>query len=403
MIYDFCVIGGGIVGLATALELGRVRPGSSVLVLEKEAGLARHQTGHNSGVIHAGIYYKPGSLKADLCRRGAEATKAFCDQHGIHYETRGKLVVATDARELSRMKDLAANARLNGIAIEELDAAELRRREPNVAGLGALFTPTTGIVDYVRICDAMGDLVRAAGGIILFDTQVDAIREEAGIVTVAARGQSWQARRLVACAGLQSDRIARLAGLAIDHQVIPFRGEYYDVAVQKRDLVHHLIYPVPDPALPFLGIHLTPMIDGGLTVGPNAVLGFAREGYEKLSFDLRDVATFAGFAGFWRVMARNWRSGLSEGRNSLIKARYLAECRKYCPGLTLEDLVPREAGIRAQAVTRDGALVQDFLFFKTDCMLHVGNAPSPAATSAIPIAQMIAAQAVGSNTAGVKL
>ncbi len=403
MIYDFCIIGGGIVGLATALELGRVRPGASVLVIEKEASLARHQTGHNSGVIHAGIYYKPGSLKADLCRRGAEATKAFCDSYGIPYETRGKLVVATDALELSRLKALAENARLNGIAIEDLDAAELRRREPNVVGLGALFTPTTGIVDYVRICDVMGDLVRAAGGTILLDTQVDAIREAPDLVTVAAKDRGWQARKLVACTGLQSDRVARLAGLAIDHQVIPFRGEYYDIAAPKRDLVHHLIYPVPDPALPFLGIHLTPMIDGGLTVGPNAVLGFAREGYGKGSFDVRDVATFARFPGFWRVMGRNWRSGLAEGRNSLSKARYLAECRKYCPGLTLEDLVPREAGIRAQAVTRDGALVQDFLFVKTDRMLHVGNAPSPAATSAIPIAQMIAAQAVGSNTPGTSI
>ncbi len=403
MIYDFCIIGGGIVGLATAVELGRVRPGATVLVLEKEASLARHQTGHNSGVIHAGIYYKPGSLKADLCRRGAEATKAFCDRHAIPYETRGKLVVATDARELARLKELAENARLNGIAIDELDATELRRREPNVVGVGALFTPTTGIVDYVRMCDAMGELVRAAGGTIVFETHVDAISEAPDRVTVAAKDRSWQARKLVACTGLQSDRIARLAGLAIDHQVIPFRGEYYDIAASKRDLVHHLIYPVPDPALPFLGIHLTPTIDGNLTVGPNAVLGFAREGYAKLSFDVRDVATFAVFPGFWRLMGRNWRSGLAEGRNSLIKARYLAECRKYCPSLTLDDLVPREAGIRAQAVTRAGALVQDFLFVKTDRMLHVGNAPSPAATSAIPIAQMIAAQAVGSNTASTRL
>ena len=395
MIHDFCIIGGGIVGLATALELTRVRPGSSVLVLEKEARLARHQTGHNSGVIHAGIYYKPGSLKADLCRRGAEATKAFCAEHGIPFETRGKLVVATNARELARMEDLAGNARANGIAIETLDAAELRRREPHVVGLGALFTPTTGIVDYTRICEVMGDLLRANGGTVLFDTAVDAIREDGVAVTVAAAGASWQVRRLVACAGLQSDRIARLAGLSIDHQVVPFRGEYYDVVAAKRDLVRHLIYPVPDPDLPFLGIHLTPTIDGGLTVGPNAVLGFSREGYGRLSFDLRDVATFARFPGFWRVMARHWRSGLAEARNSLSKARYLEQCRKYCPDLTADDLLPREAGIRAQAVTRDGTLVHDFLFFRTERMLHVGNAPSPAATSAIPIAQMIAAQAIG--------
>ncbi len=397
MIHDFCVIGGGIVGLATALELCRVRPGSSVLVIEKEASLARHQTGHNSGVIHAGIYYKPGSLKADLCRRGAEATEAFCREHAIPCERRGKLVVATTPLEVSRLGSLAENARRNGIEVEELDASELRRREPNVVGLRALYTPRTGIVDYVRVCEAMAGLVRAAGGSILLGTEVDAIREEADAVSIEADGTGWQARRLVVCAGLQSDRLARLAGLSIDHQVVPFRGEYFDVAPSKRDLVRHLIYPVPDPALPFLGIHLTPMIDGGLTVGPNAVHGFAREGYGRLSLDLRDVATYARFPGFWRVMARNWRSGVSEARNSLFKTRYLAECRKYCPSLVADDLLPREAGIRAQAVLSDGTLVHDFLFLKTDRMLHVGNAPSPAATSAIPIAQMIAAQAIGSN------
>ncbi len=399
MIHDFCIVGGGIVGLATALELSRIRPGASILLIEKEASLGRHQTGHNSGVIHAGIYYKPGSLKADLCRRGAEATKAFCTAHGIPFETRGKLVVATSVLELDRMKALATNARQNGIAIDVLDAAELNRREPHVVGLGAIFAPSSGIVDYIRICEVMGQLVKAAGGTILLSTTVDAIREEAEQVTIDGGGQSWRARRLIACAGLQSDRIARLAGLPIDYQVVPFRGEYFDVAASKRDLVRHLIYPVPDPALPFLGIHLTPMIDGGLSVGPNAVLGFAREGYGRCSVDLKDVATYAAFPGFWRVMAKNWRSGLTEARNSLSKTRYLAECRKYCPSLTEDDLLPREAGIRAQAVLRDGTLVHDFLFRGTARMLHVCNAPSPAATSAIPIAEMIAAQAVGSNSA----
>lgn len=395
MIHDFLVIGGGIVGLATALELGRLRPGASVVLLEKEGGLARHQTGRNSGVIHAGIYYKTGSLKADLCRRGAEATRTFCDEHGVPYETRGKLVVATSPLEMSRMASLAANARANGIAIDELDGAALNEREPNVAGLGALFTPSTGIVDYRRMCEVMGNLIRRRGHAIELGVSVDSIVETPAGVTVGAGEQRWQGRRLIACAGLQSDRIARLAGLRIDHQVVPFRGEYYDIVPHKRGLVHHLIYPVPDPDLPFLGIHLTPMIDGGLTVGPNAVLGFAREGYGRLSVDWRDVATYARFPGFWRVMARHWRSGLTEGRNSLFKARYLAACRKYCPALEASDLVPREAGIRAQAVMSDGTLEHDFLFLKTDRMLHVGNAPSPAATAAIPIAQMIAAQALG--------
>ena len=395
VMHDFLVIGGGIVGLATALELDRLRPGASIVVLEKESGLALHQTGRNSGVIHAGIYYKPGSLKAKLCKRGAEATKAFCDQHRVPYEVRGKLVVATSPRELSRMALLAANARQNGIVVDELDGAELKRREANVAGLGALFTPSTGIVDYRRMCRVMGELVQQKGHAIELATAVDSIVETAADVTVAAGERRWRGRHLIACAGLQSDRLARLAGLRIDHQIVPFRGEYYDLAPHKRDLVHHLIYPVPDPELPFLGIHLTPMIDGGLTVGPNAVLGFAREGYAPLSIDWRDVATYTRFPGFWRVMGRHWRSGLTEGRNSLFKARYLAACRKYCPVLETADLVPREAGIRAQAVMADGTLVHDFLFLKTDRMLHVGNAPSPAATAAIPIAQMIAARALG--------
>lgn len=393
MIYDFCVIGGGIVGLATARELTRAFPGAAVVLLEKEAALARHQTGHNSGVIHAGIYYKPGSLKATLCQQGAEATRQFCIEHGIPFETRGKLVVATSPLELSRLTDLHANARQNGIAVEAIDAPELKRREPHVHGLGALFVPASGIVDYRLVCEAMSDDLKRAGGTIDLAAKIEAIQEDGEGVTVSDRGRSWRARRLIVCAGLQSDRLARLAGVEIDHQIVPFRGEYYEVSASRRDLVHHMIYPVPDPDLPFLGIHLTPMIDGSLTVGPNAVLGLAREDYRRLSVNVRDLATYLRFPGFWRMAARNWRSGLSEARNSLLKSRYLAECRKYCPSLAADDLVPREAGIRAQAVTRRGDLVHDFLFLSTPRMLHVGNAPSPAATSAIPIARMIVGQA----------
>ena len=393
MMFDVCVVGGGIVGLATAVELAASRPGTRVVLLEKEASLGRHQTGHNSGVIHAGIYYKPGSLKADLCRRGEAATKAFCTQHGIPFATPGKLVVATTALELARLTALQDNAGQNGIAVERLDAADLRRREPNIVGLGALFVQTSGIVDYRLICAVLGDRLHALGGTIVFDAQVDAIAERDMEVVVEAGTQSWRANQLIVCGGLQSDRLARLAGLPIAHQIVPFRGEYYDVVEAKQALVRAMIYPVPDPDLPFLGIHLTPTIAGGLTVGPNAVLGLAREGYDALSFDARDVGTFLGFPGFWRVMARNWRSGLGEARNSLSKARYLRECQKYCPALTEADLVPREAGIRAQAVLRDGTLVHDFLFLQTKRMLHVCNAPSPAATAALPIAQMIADKA----------
>jgi len=395
MMYDLCVIGGGIVGLATAAAFMQQRPSAGVLVLEKETALGRHQTGHNSGVIHAGVYYKPGSLKADLCRRGAAATKQFCLAHAIPMQTRGKLVVATNAVELQRMEALRVNALANNIAVDVLDAQELSRREPNVTGLGALFVAETGIVDYGMICNALGEEIRANGGTIQFSAEVDAITETVGDVVISANGKSWRAKQLVVCGGLQSDRLAKLAGLEIDHQVIPFRGEYYDIIPEKSALVHHLIYPVPDPELPFLGIHLTPTVGGQLTVGPNAVLGFAREGYNRLSLDTRDMATYLAFPGFWNFARQKWRSGLSEMTNSLFKSRYLQECRKYCPSLEIGDFLPREAGIRAQAVMRDGTLVHDFLFHQTTRMLHVCNAPSPAATSAIPIAQMIVEKLIG--------
>jgi (S)-2-hydroxyglutarate dehydrogenase len=397
--HDVCVIGGGIVGLATALELGRLQPGARIVVLEKETGLAAHQTGHNSGVIHAGIYYKPGSLKADLCRKGAEATKNFCRENGVPFAVPGKLVVATDELELERMGALEVNARQNGIAIERLDAAGLHSFEPNVRGLGALFVRDSGIVDYRLVCNAMAEKIRAAGGTIELGVAVDGISEDSTGVTIKAGERSWRAAKLVVCAGLQSDRLARLSGLEITHQVIPFRGEYYLVRPEKANIVTRMIYPVPDPDLPFLGIHLTPMVGGALTVGPNAVLGMAREGYDQFSIDAKDVFTFLRFPGFWNVIAQNWRSGISEMRNSLSKKRYLAECQKYCPGLSESDLLPYKAGIRAQAVMRDGTLIHDFLFLNTERMLHVCNAPSPAATSAIPIGEMIARRSIGMSNA----
>ncbi|HSI42068.1 MAG TPA: L-2-hydroxyglutarate oxidase [Xanthobacteraceae bacterium] len=393
--HDYCVIGGGIVGLSTALALLEQRPGAGLVLLEKEAGLGRHQTGHNSGVIHAGIYYKPGSLKAELCRRGAEATKRFCTEAGIPFEVCGKIVVATNELELRRMAELEANARLNGIAVERLDAAELRRREPNIVGLGGLFVAATGIVDYRRICDAMAGRIRALGGSIELRAEVETIAERADEVVVSGGGREWRCRQMVACGGLQSDRLAQRAGLAIDHRIVPFRGEYYDVAPAKAGLVRSMIYPVPDPELPFLGVHLTPTIGGELTLGPNAVLGFAREGYAKFSLRPADVASFASFPGFWKLVAQNWRSAAGEMRDSLFRRGYLERCRKYCPDLTMDDLTPREAGIRAQAVMRDGTLVHDFLFHQSARMLHVSNAPSPAATSALPIGAMITERLFG--------
>ncbi len=392
MKYDYCIIGGGIVGLATAMRLLDARPGSSLILLEKEISLGKHQTGHNSGVIHAGIYYAPGSLKAELCRKGAIATKEFCEQNSIRYDVCGKLVVATSDQEVVRMDALFERSRQNTIEVHRLSAGELVEREPNIIGMGALHVPSTGIVSYLDVCRKMGERIIAGGGEIRLSTPVTGIREKIDCVEVNGEGASWQANELIVCGGLQADRLARLAGLAMDFRIVPFRGEYYRLPSDKNQIVQHLIYPVPDPSLPFLGVHLTRMIDGSVTVGPNAVIGFSREGYPQLSFNLSDVMDYALFPGFWKTVFANRRSAVTELRNSLWKPGYLEECRKYCPELRLSDLLPHEAGIRAQAVRADGSLVHDFLFAQTDRTLHVCNAPSPAATSAIPIAEMIAAR-----------
>jgi len=388
-VHDFCVIGGGIVGLATAARLAEEFPGCDVVVLEKEDRLAAHQTGHNSGVIHAGIYYEPGSLKARLCRQGAAETKAFCTEHGIPFEQCGKSLVATAPLELERLEGLVGRAEANGIAYERLDQAELREREPNIVGLGALFLPATAIVDYRKVCDALAATLERRGGVIERGVQVEALEEGTDSVRIRGGGRTWTAGQLIACAGLQADRVARLAGVALDFQIVPFRGEYYRLPPERDEIVRSLIYPIPDPDLPFLGIHLTRTMDGGVTVGPNAVLGRAREGYRKRDVDLRDIATYGRFPGFWRMARRNLRSGATEFANSLSKRRYLAQCRRYCPSLTVDDLLPEPAGIRAQAVMRDGTLQHDFLFAETGRTLHVCNAPSPAATSAMPIGRMI--------------
>ena len=396
---DFCIIGGGIVGLATALTLLERCPGASLVLLEKESTVATHQTGHNSGVIHSGIYYAPGSLKARLCREGAQAVVEFCQGHAIPYDVCGKMIVATSPLELDRLAALETRAGENGIACERIDAAELGRREPNITGLGALFIPSTGIVDYPAMCRAMATRIAALGGRIVFDCRVSGISEQGGGVTVTAGDHAWQARQLIACAGLQADRVAALGGIEPDFQIIPFRGEYYRLPDRLANVASTLIYPVPDPDLPFLGIHLTRMIDGGMTVGPNAVLGFAREGYPRLSFNAADVARYLAFPGFWRVMRANLGSGLVEMKNSLFRKGYLEMCRRYCPSLTLADLRPEPAGIRAQAVMRDGSLVHDFLVRQTARSVHVCNAPSPAATSSLPIGRMIAGMVLDQRTA----
>lgn len=395
MRYDFCVVGGGIVGLSTARELLRRRPGASLVLLEKEPTLARHQTGHNSGVIHSGIYYEPGSFKADLCRRGVRATTEFCAEHGIDIAPLGKLIVATDPRELGRLSALESRAVDNGIEVRRLDSAELHDEEPNVAGDAALLVPSTGCVDYRLVCEALRTEIEKAGGEIVTGAEITAIREDASHVLVSSADRLWQTDRFVACAGLQSDRLAHLAGIAPDVRILPFRGEYYRLSPDRSEIVTRMIYPVPDPELPFLGVHLTPTIDGGVTVGPNAVLGMARERYRKFSLSPRDVRDIATFPGFWRMARSYARVGLAEQWRSMSRRAYLEECRRYCPSLRLADLNPMEAGIRAQAVDARGRLLHDFAFEQTERMLHVLNAPSPAATSALPIGELIVDRVIG--------
>jgi L-2-hydroxyglutarate oxidase len=383
--FDFIVIGGGILGMSTAWQLQQAWPGRSVLVLEKERGPAQHQTGHNSGVIHAGVYYKPGSLKARFCREGNAATRAFCDQYGIKYDRCGKLLVATDDAEYRRMLSLVSRCEENGIEIEVLSAAQLKAREPNIRGVGAIFVPSTGIVSFTEICTRMGALVEEAGGTLHFATEVTGIDESADGVEVRTSGGTFRGRYLVACAGLMADRIVRLLGKEPSFKILPFRGEYFLLPPRHNAIVNHLIYPIPDPELPFLGVHLTRMIDGTVTVGPNAVLAFKREGYRKTDFSLRDSLEMLCYSGLRRVLMKNFKASLAEFKNSLSKRGYLKRVQKYCPQLQREDLTPYPAGIRAQAVTPDGALVDDFLFVATGRALVVCNAPSPAATSAIPI------------------
>ena len=393
---DFCIVGGGIVGLATAVALLERRPGSHLVLLEKESALAAHQSGHNSGVIHAGVYYAPGSLKARLCREGNRLTREFCERHGVAYELPGKLIVATDEREASRLDALHERCRQNSIEVRPLDGARLRELEPAIAGVSALLVPGSGIVSYPAVCAALARRIGELGGEVRLGTRVTAINEaSAAVEVVAAGGETLRAQRLVACAGIQSDRVARLAGLEPRVRMVPFRGEYFRLPASRNRIVRHLIYPVPDPALPFLGVHLTRMIDGSVTVGPNAVLGLAREGYGRGAVNLRDAAAILGYAGSWRLLRRHWRPALDELRTSLSARHYLSLCRRYCPGLELGDLGPYPTGIRAQAVAPDGSLIHDFLFADTARMVHVLNAPSPAATAALPIARMIAARALG--------
>lgn len=389
MIYDCVIIGGGIVGMSTAWQLQKRFPHKHIVVLEKERHPAMHQTGHNSGVIHAGVYYQPGSLKADFCRRGAIQTISFCKEHDLPYRQCGKLLVATNRLEYERMAVLEARCIQNGIETRRLSAEELKEREPAVSGLAALFVPATGITDYRKITEKLAGLVADGGGEVRLGAEVKAIHEYSDKIDIFLGHQIIQSRYIIACGGLMADRLARMMQIDIDFRIIPFRGEYYRLPAMHNKTFNHLVYPIPDPEMPFLGVHLTKMIDGSVTVGPNAVLGWKREGYGCLNLDIKDSFDMLTFPGFWKVVGKNLLSGMGEFKDSLYKPGYLARVRKYCPGLTKSDLLPYPAGIRAQAVKKDGSLVHDFLFAESRCSLHVCNAPSPAATSAMPIAEYL--------------
>lgn len=385
MTYDYIVIGAGIIGVSTAWQLQRAFPGCSVLLLEKESRPASHQTGRNSGVIHAGVYYTPGSLKARFCKEGNVATKKFCSDHSIRFEQCGKLLVATNEQELGRMAALMTRCAENEIPVEEVSAGQLRTYEPNISGVGALLVPSTGIVSYTEITQKMAELVLQGGGEVRYNCRVEALQEQPDQITVATSNGSFSGRYLVACAGVMADRIVRMLGIQPEFKIIPFRGDYFLLGEKHNRIVNHLIYPIPDPELPFLGVHLTRMIDGTVTVGPNAVLAFKREGYGRFDFSLSDTLEMLTYPGLLKVLCKNFSVSMAELKNALYKRGYLELVRKYCPSLTVEDLNDYPAGIRAQAVSRDGTLVHDFLFVSSKRALAVCNAPSPAATSAIPI------------------
>jgi (S)-2-hydroxyglutarate dehydrogenase len=388
----YVVIGAGIVGLATAHRLTLEHPDAEVTVLDKEQRVGAHQTGHNSGVIHAGVYYAPGSLKARLCRAGSQSMVDFCEANGIPVKVCGKLIVATDASELPRLEKLYERAKGNGLPVRQVTPEEAREYEPEVSSVAALHVASTGIVDFGAVCVALAGLVEKAGGQVRLGTRVTGLREQGGQQVVQTSDGDVVADAVVNCAGLQADRVARMAGINPPARIVPFRGEYHQLRADRRHLVRGLIYPVPDPQFPFLGVHLTRMIDGTVHAGPNAVLALAREGYRWRRVRPRDIADFATYPGMWRLARRHYRYGLGEVRRSLSRKRFAASLARLVPAVTMADLEPCEAGVRAQAIRPNGDLVDDFLIVNQDRQVHVLNAPSPAATCSLEIAKHIVAQ-----------
>lgn len=392
-VYDVAIIGGGIVGLATALALTSQRS-LGLIVLEAEDRLAAHQTGHNSGVIHSGLYYKPGSLKARNCVAGREALVRFCQEHQIAHDRCGKIVVATQPEELPRLNNLEERGRANGLkGLRRLGPEEIKEYEPHVTGLAGLLVPETGIVDYRQVAETYARLVRQAGGIIQTQARFLACHSQPNELRLETTQGEIRCRYLINCGGLQSDRVARLCGVEPGLRIVPFRGEYYELVPERQFLVKNLIYPVPDPQFPFLGVHFTRMIHGGVEAGPNAVLAFKREGYQRSSFSPGDTWDIATYNGFWRLAGRHWRMSLGEFHRSYSKRAFVKALQRLLPELTIDDVHPAGAGVRAQALEPNGALVDDFRIVEAKRMIHVLNAPSPAATASLSIGQTIAQMA----------
>lgn len=390
------VVGAGIVGLAVARQASMTWPDASITVLEKEQRVAAHQTGHNSGVVHSGLYYKPGSLKARLCVRGVQLLRAYCAEKHIEIRDIGKVVVAVHEEEEPRLDALFERGTANGVpGLRIMTAAEMREREPHAVGRRAIFSPHTAIVDYTAVCRALADDAAQHGEVVLGARVVGVRRSHGGGLTILAEGpgaQAYPCDLLINCAGLAADRVAVMAGDAAEPRIVPFRGEYFGLGARAAEMVNGLIYPVPDPRYPFLGVHFTPTMKGDVLVGPNAVLAYAREGYTRVRVNVRDLEEIATWPGFWKMAKQHWRTGFAEMYRSLNKSRYVQTAREYLPELTADDLHRAPAGVRAQAVARDGALVDDFWISRGDGFVNIRNAPSPAATASLAIAEYICQQ-----------
>ncbi|CAI2785010.1 L-2-hydroxyglutarate oxidase LhgO [Serratia grimesii] len=390
--YDVIIIGAGLVGLGVANALQEANPTQRILILEKESGPAAHQSGHNSNVVHSGIYYAPGSLKARLAKQGNQSMFAFCREHDLYHDQCGKVIVATQLKELDLLENIYQRGLQNGLAVSRLSQAQLKEREPHVNGIEALLVPDAGIVNYSEVAAKLAEIIQQRGGVIHYGQQVEDISENSDGVSIRTQHTQYQAKWLVNCAGLFSDRIAALAGYQTGMKIVPFRGEYYVLNNEKNYLVNHLIYPVPNPDFPFLGVHFTRMYNGKRDVGPNAVLAFKREGYRKCDFNLRDLGEVLSYRGFWKIAGNYLGEGLAEVRRSLSRRRFTENARQLIPALQPEDIQPGPAGVRAQALTADGKLVDDFHFVKGRRSLHVCNAPSPAATASLEIGREVVRQ-----------